>query len=60
MTATDDESAVLEARQRTPGALKCEVWEGSRLVAKLDIFDLENDRIFPSTDSSSAPGDGHI
>jgi len=34
--AEDDEAAVIRARDVKNGALKCEVWQGRRLVARLD------------------------
>ena len=34
--ATDDVHAVRLAREQKPTALKCEVWQGQRLVAALD------------------------
>ena len=34
--ASDDEDAVRQAHELKRGALKCEVWLGSRLVATLD------------------------
>lgn len=36
---TDDE-AVAIARRIEHGALKCEIWQGNRLIAKLDARDL--------------------
>jgi len=38
--ADTDEEAVATARKLEHGALKCEVWDGNRLVAKLDSHDL--------------------
>jgi hypothetical protein len=38
--ADTDEQAVASARAMEHGALKCEVWQGNRLVAKLDARDL--------------------
>ena len=34
--AFDDADAIRQARERFFGALKCEVWFGSRLVATID------------------------
>jgi hypothetical protein len=38
--AVDDEDAARKAREIDCNALKCEVWQGERLVAKLDAQDL--------------------
>jgi hypothetical protein len=38
--ASTDEEAVAIGREKKSGASKCEVWEGSRLVASLDTQDL--------------------
>ena len=38
--ASTDGEAVAKACELKPGTLKCEVWEGSRLVATLDAQDL--------------------
>jgi hypothetical protein len=38
--AADDGEAIDQARQLKSGALKCEVWSGSRLVATLKASDL--------------------
>jgi hypothetical protein len=35
MKATDDADALRQAREQKPDALKCEVWQGRRLVAAL-------------------------
>jgi hypothetical protein len=40
LDAGSDDEAIAEARRRKRNALKCEVWDGSRLVAKLDAADL--------------------
>ena len=41
--ADDDEHAVRQARELKSSALKCEVWQGSRLVATLNSNDLAGD-----------------
>lgn len=41
--ADDDEHAVRQARKLKSSALKCEVWQGSRLVATLGSNDLAGD-----------------
>jgi hypothetical protein len=41
--ADDDEGAVRQARELKSSALKCEVWQGSRLVATLNANDLAGD-----------------
>ena len=38
--ATTDEDAIAQARRLKRHALKCEVWQHSRLVAALDVNDL--------------------
>lgn len=38
--ADDDEKAIASARKIEHGALKCEIWQGDRLVAKLNAHDL--------------------
>jgi hypothetical protein len=38
--ADDDEHAVRQARELKSSALKCEVWQGSRLVITLNATDL--------------------
>lgn len=38
--AEDDVRAVRLAREMKLGAIRCEVWEGPRLVARLDGHDL--------------------
>jgi len=38
--AASDDEAVATARTMEHGARKCEVWQGDRLVAKLDSHDL--------------------
>jgi hypothetical protein len=35
MEATDDGDAMRQAREQKPDALKCEVWQGRRLVAAI-------------------------
>lgn len=35
MSAADDADAIAQAQSVKPDALKCEVWQGSRLVASL-------------------------
>ena len=40
--ARDDVDAVRQARLLKQDALKCEVWQGQRLVASLGISDLAN------------------
>jgi len=34
--ADDDDQAIAEARKLRPQANKCEIWQGQRLVAKLN------------------------
>lgn len=34
--ATSDREALVKVRQMKPTAVKCELWEGRRLVARLD------------------------
>jgi hypothetical protein len=41
--AEGDEEAVAAARAMEHGARKCEVWNGDRLVAKLEARDLADD-----------------
>jgi hypothetical protein len=36
LQAKDDEHAVAMAREIRPDALKCEIWQGPRLVARID------------------------
>jgi hypothetical protein len=38
--ADDDEEAIAKTRELKRNTLKCEVWSGTRLVAKLDAHDL--------------------
>ena len=38
--AEDDVRAVRHAREMKNGALRCEIWQGQRLVARLDDHDL--------------------
>ena len=38
--ASSDDVAIQQAKALKNGALKCEVWQGHRLVAKLDSQDL--------------------
>ncbi len=38
--AADDAEAVEKAREKNNGAIKCEVWDGKRLVATLNVHDL--------------------
>jgi hypothetical protein len=38
--ATDDRAAIRQAHDMKLHALKCEIWEGVRLVATLDAKDL--------------------
>jgi hypothetical protein len=38
--AETDDDAIAKARRLEHGALKCEVWLGNRLIAKLDSHDL--------------------
>lgn len=38
--AEDDVRAVTLAREMKNGALRCEVWQGPRLIARLDDHDL--------------------
>lgn len=40
LTADSDEQAIAEARRRKHSMRKCEVWQGSRLVATLTSEDL--------------------
>lgn len=42
INAETDEEAVTIARRIEHGARKCEIWQGNRLVAKLDAHDLAN------------------
>ena len=38
--ASTDEEAIARAREMKPDALKCEIWNGSRLVSSLHRQDL--------------------
>jgi hypothetical protein len=38
--ASTDEEAIANAREMKPDALKCEIWNGSRLVSSLHRQDL--------------------
>lgn len=38
--ANSDEEAIALVREMKPDALKCEIWQGPRLVARLDGRDL--------------------
>ena len=38
--AYTDEEAIDAARESKAGALKCEVWQGMRMVAQLDALEL--------------------
>lgn len=38
--AADDSDAIAKARDLKRNGLKCEVWQGRRLVAKLEAHDL--------------------
>ena len=38
--AADDQGAILQAQTLKQDAQKCEVWDGNRLVARLDSQDL--------------------
>jgi Tfp pilus assembly ATPase PilU len=40
ISASDDAEAIKLARTLKKGTLKCEVWQASRLVSKLDAHDL--------------------
>lgn len=40
INASSDEDAIHEAKALKNGSLKCEIWQGGRLVAKLGIKDL--------------------
>jgi hypothetical protein len=40
IVASDDAEAIENARDTHRGGRKCEVWQGSRLVATLDTHDL--------------------
>jgi hypothetical protein len=40
LEASDDDDAVRQARAAKRGALKCEVWQGHRLVAAIDDQEL--------------------
>ena len=40
--AASDEEAIAAALEMKPDALKCEVWEGHRLVAALDLRGVAN------------------
>ena len=40
LLAADDSDAVVKARATHNGARKCEIWQGKRLVASLDVDDL--------------------
>jgi len=44
INAADDQDAIRQAREVERGASKCEIWQGSRLVATLDAQDLAADR----------------
>jgi len=41
--AQDDSDAVAQARIAKRSALRCEVWQGKRLVARLELADLAAD-----------------
>ncbi|MGZ2413080.1 hypothetical protein ACUXST_002522 [Sphingomonas sp. F9_3S_D5_B_2] len=43
ITAGDDAEAIEKARNMKNGAIKCEVWQGARLVATLNAQDLSPD-----------------
>jgi hypothetical protein len=51
--APNDSEAIAEARRMNRGALRCEVWQGGRLVATLNQRDLAD------APSSSADGSFH-
>lgn len=38
--ATDDQDAIRQAQVMKRDALKCEIWEGARLVERLEAQDL--------------------
>ena len=40
--AASDEEAIARAREMKPDALVCEVWDGHRLVASVDLRDVAN------------------
>jgi hypothetical protein len=40
--ADGDDDAISIARKHKNGALKCEVWQGDQLIAKLEATDLRN------------------
>lgn len=40
INAESDDDAIIEARKMNHGGTKCEIWQGSRLVARLGPHDL--------------------
>ena len=44
LNARDDQHAIEQAKELKNGSLKCEIWRGHRLVAKLGTADLQDSR----------------